>query len=108
MKYRIRIEAIGEGAETEHEYMKKLSEDGIECEGFCIIGVKDESEHSCTFHDLSIMRLAKAMAGTSEVLQAAVLAKAFNDAEVVNRQFSTLKMAERFKDVFARAVKVDD
>lgn len=108
MKYRIRIEAIGEGAETEHEYMKKLSEDGIECEGFCIIGVKDESEHSCTFHDLSIMRLAKAMAGTSEVLQAAVLAKALNDAKVIGKQFAEIKMAESFKELFARAVKDDD
>ena len=108
MKYRIRIEAIGEGAETEHEYMKKLSEDGIECEGFCIIGVKDESEHSCTFHDLSIMRLAKAMAGTSEVLQAAVLAKALNDAKVIDKQFAEVKMAESFKELFARAVKDDD
>ena len=108
MKYRIRIEAIGEGAETEHEYMKKLSEDGMECEGFCIIGVKDESEHSCTFHDLSIMRLAKAMAGTSEVLQAAVLAKALNDAKVIDKQFAGVKMAESFKELFARAVKDDD
>lgn len=108
MKNRIRIEAIGEGAETEHEYMKKLSEDGIECEGFCIIGVKDEGEHSCVFHDLTIKRLAEAMAGTSEVLQAAVLAKAINDIKVIGKHFAEIKVAESFKELFARAVKDDE
>lgn len=108
MKYRIRIEAIGEGAETEHEYMKELSEKGIECNGFCIIGVKDEKEHSCTFHDLTIQQLAVAIASTSEVLQAAVLAKALNDTKVIGKQFAGIKMAENFKELLARAVKGDD
>lgn len=108
MKYRIRIEAIGEGAETEHEYMKELSEEGIECNGFCIIGVKDEKEHNCTFHDLTIKRLAEAMSSTSEVLQAAVMAKALNDARAIGKQFAEIKMAENFKELFARAVKSDD
>lgn len=108
MKYRIRIEAIGEGAETEHEYMKELSEEGIECNGFCIIGVEDEKNHNCTFHDLTIKRLAEVMSDTSEVLQAAVLAKALNDARVIGKQFAEIKMAESFKELLARAVKGND
>lgn len=108
MKYRVRVEAIGEGAETEHEYMKELSEEGIECNGFCIIGVEDEKNHNCTFHDLTIKQLAEAMSSTSEVLQAAVMAKAFNDARAIGMQFAEINMSERIKELLARKVKGDD
>lgn len=74
-KYRIKVEVIDEsGEELDSEYT-----DGIECAGFVILGM-DEGGCNTALHHVTTLDIAKAIAGSDNMMAASVIAKGIRDA----------------------------
>lgn len=74
-KYRIKVEVIDDsGEELGSEYT-----DGIECAGFVILGI-DEDECNTALHRVTTLSIAKAIAGSDNMMAASILAKGIRDA----------------------------
>lgn len=74
--YRIKIEVIG--GDGEHPIDERLL-DGIECNGFVIIGDQGESS-TVIIHHLTVRDIADSIAHEDSLLAASVIAKAYNEA----------------------------
>ena len=80
-KYMIRVESMdGNDLEVDEKYA-----DGIECDGFCILG---DNEHTCSvaMHNLNIETLSQIIMGQHELMAAGILAKAKQDVIDVCRK----------------------
>lgn len=78
-KYIIRIEAMdGEGKELRDTYGE-----GIECDGFCIIGDLPD-RRKVAIHGMSIDMLSDAIRSSDQLLSAGILAKAKKDITDMN------------------------
>ena len=75
-KYRIRIEAINPAEEE----LSASCRVGIECDGFTIIGDCGD-EAGTTIENMSINDIAECIATTPDLLEAAILAAAMDDAK---------------------------
>lgn len=77
-KYRIKVEAIGEG-ECKDMLDEKLIE-GIECNGFVILGDRDDNQGVTVKHDINDVGIAGLIAEDADMLGASLIAKAMKDA----------------------------
>lgn len=75
-KYRIKVELIGEGKAMLDE---RLTE-GIECNGFVIIGDRDDNQGVTVKHDVNDIDIAGLIAEDAGMLGASLIAKAMKDA----------------------------
>ena len=74
--YRVKVEVIGD--EGEHPIDEKFLE-GIECDGFVIIGDQGESS-AVSIHHLTVRDIAYSISHSDSLLAASVIAKAYNEA----------------------------
>ena len=74
-KYRIKVEALDGNKELNERYA-----DGIECDGFVIIGHEDDGNTVAIEH-LTIDDISSAIANNNILLASGVLAKAKNDVD---------------------------
>ena len=96
-KYRIKVEAIGE-VEGKAMLDEKLTE-GIECNGFVILGDRDKQE-TIIKHDVNDIDIASLIAEDADMLGASLIAKAMKDAY-------ELKKKSRAGDLFGRLLNLD-
>ena len=96
-KYRIKVEAIGE-AEGKDMLDEKITE-GIECNGFVILGNRDK-QGAIIKHDVNDIDIAGLIAEDAGMLGASLIAKAMNDAY-------KLKRKERAGDLFGKLLDLD-
>lgn len=96
-KYRIKVEAIGEG-ECKEMLDEKLTE-GIECNGFVIIGDRDE-QGDIIRHDVNDIDIAGLIAEDADMLSASLIAKAMKDAY-------ELKKKERAGNLLGKLLNLD-
>ena len=96
-KYRIKMEAIGEG-ECKDMLDEKLTE-GIECNGFVIIGDRDE-QGDIIRHDVNDIDIAGLIAEDADMLSASLIAKAMKDAY-------ELKKKERAGNLLGKLLNLD-
>ena len=91
-KYRIKVELIGEPDKDGLEMLETVGE-GFECDGFAIIG--DKVEDTVTFiHDMSIDEIAKSIVPDDDLMQAAILAQAYFNTEMVMKEHAIRSMSE--------------
>lgn len=76
-KYRIKVEAIGEG-ECKNMLDEELTE-GIECDGFVILGERDHKQGAIIKHDINDIDIAGLIAEDADMLGASLIAKAMKD-----------------------------
>jgi hypothetical protein len=89
-KYRIRIEALDPSEELRAEYRI-----GIECDGFTIIGDKEDGANY-SIHKMSTVDIAEAMVNSEDLLSAAIIAKAMAEAKRMEREMKAGKVLEAF------------
>lgn len=97
-KYRIKVEAIGEG-ECKDMLDEKLTE-GIECNGFVILGNMDHKKGVTVKHDVNDIDIAGLIAEDANMLSASLIAKAMKDAY-------ELKKKERAGNLFGKLFDLD-
>ena len=74
-KYRIKVEVIdGSGEELDNEYIQ-----GIECDAFVLLAF-DEGGCKTVLHRVTTLDIAKAIALSSNLMAASVIAKALREA----------------------------
>ena len=93
--YRIKIEVIGEEDECK---LDQTDLKPIECDGFAILGSKDDKPNSVFIHHLSTIDIANIIAEHDTLLSASIIAKAFKEA--FNMKHSALNQPS--KDLLAR------
>ena len=96
-KYRIKVEAIGE-AEGKDMLDEKLTE-GIECNGFVILGDRDK-QGAIIKQDVNDIDIAGLIAEDADMLGASLIAKAMQDA-------CELKKKSRAGDLFGKLLNLD-
>lgn len=96
-KYRIKVEAIGEG-ECKVMLDEKLTE-GIECNGFVILGDRDK-QGAIIKQDVNDIDIAGLIAEDADMLGASLIAKAMTDA-------CELKKKERAGNLFGKLLNLD-
>lgn len=97
-KYRIKVEAIGE-AECKDMLDEKLTE-GIECDGFVILGDRDHKQGAIIKHGVNDIDIAGLIAEDADMLGASLIAKAMKDA-------CELKKKERAGNLFGKLLNLD-
>ena len=97
-KYRIKVEVIGEG-EGKVKLDEKLTE-GIECNGFVILGDRDHKQGVTVMHDINDIDIAALIAENADILGASLIAKAMKDTY-------ELKKKERAGDLFGKLLNLD-
>jgi len=97
-KYRIKVEAIGE-AECKVMLDEELTE-GIECNGFVILGDRDHKQGVAVKHDINDIDIAGLIAVDADMLGASLIAKAMKDAY-------ELKKKSRAGDLFGKLLNLD-
>lgn len=97
-KYRIKVEAIGEG-ECKDMLDEKLTE-GIECNGFVILGDRGPKQGVTLKHDVNDIDIAGIIAEDAGMLGASLIAKAMKNA-------CELKKIERAGNLFGKLLDLD-
>lgn len=97
-KYRIKLEAIGEG-ECKDMLNEELTE-GIECDGFVILCNRDHKQGAIVKYNVNDIDIAGLIAEDADMLGASLIAKAMKDAY-------ELKKRERAGDFFGKLLKLD-
>lgn len=80
MKYRIKVEWIGEGEPTGEEALQQEYLDGIECDGFTLLLSKGRRACACCAHNMSITDMANCMS------KEATLQVAGRVAEIIDKE----------------------
>lgn len=96
-KYRIKVEAIGEG-ECKDMLDEKLTE-GIECNGLVILGDRDK-KGTIIKHDVNVIDIAELIAEDADMLGASLIAKAMKDAYELQKK-------ARAGDLFGKLLNLD-
>ena len=99
-KYLIRIESMDGRLEPE---LEETYGQGIECDGFCIIGDTAE-RNSVAIHHMSVDSMSAAISGCDNLLSAAILAKAKREIIDMNKR----KAANALNKLFSRIGEMDD
>ena len=90
-KYRIKIEVIGEPNEDDLKMLETAGE-GFECDGFTLIG--DNADGTSIFiHGMSIDDIARLIMRDDALLQAAILAQAYFNADMVKKEYALRSMS---------------
>lgn len=91
-KYRIKVEVIGEPDADDLKMLESIGE-GIECDGLLILG--DRREHSTELvHKASIDDIARMITPCVDLMQAAILAQAYFNTNMVKKEHAMLSMSE--------------
>lgn len=89
-KYRIKVELIGEPDKDGLKMLETVGQ-GFECDGFAIIG--DSVDDTVTFiHDMSIDEVAKSIVPDDVLMQAAILAQAYFNTDMVKKEHAIRKL----------------
>lgn len=91
-KYRIKIEVLSEPDEEDLK-MLELIGDGIDCDGFLILGDKREKSTEL-IHEASIEDIARMIAPSVDLMQAAILAQAYFNTEMVKKEHAMRSMSK--------------
>jgi len=75
-KYRIKIEAL-----DPNETIKEDLQAGVECDGF-FLGMNIEDDNRSIIHNLSIVDIAGVIAPDTKLLEAAIIARAMDEARL--------------------------
>ena len=96
-KFRITVEQIGE-VEPENDLPEQLkaSGGGIECDGFVIIGDRDDGSKLC-LHRVTDIDIALAMAHSGKLMGCAHIAKALKEAKKI--EVENMDLREAMKDL---------
>ena len=94
-KYRIKIECLDD--ENENKELQERTKDGVEVNGFAIIGVRSDDGNVTMLHHLSIMDMAKSILSSSDLMQAAFIAKGLDDARAFRSRTANV-LARLFAD----------
>lgn len=94
-KYLIRIEAMDGELEPG---MAETYGDGIECDGFVIIG-DTKKRNSVAIHRMNIDGISDAIAQTDNLLSAAILAKAKHEVIALNRRKAANTLSKLFESL---------
>lgn len=92
-KYRIKIEVIGEANEDDLKMLETAGE-GFECDGFALIGNNADAT-SIFIHELSIDDIAHLIMLDNHLLQAAILAQAYFNAETAEKEHAIRSMSKQ-------------
>ena len=88
-KYRIKVE-VGEPNEDDLKMLETVGE-GFECDGFTLIG--DDADGTSIFiHDMSIDDIAHLIMRNDALLQAAILAQAYFNADMAKKEHAIRSM----------------
>jgi hypothetical protein len=79
-KYRIRVEALDANEKLDEELIN-----GIECEGYFMVAHKDGG-NDLSIQDMSEVDIAIAIAKSTELLSAAIIAKAMEEGRRMKRE----------------------
>lgn len=91
-KYRIKVEVLGEPDKDSLKVLETVGE-GFECNGFVILG--DRVEDTVTFiHDMSIDEVAKSIVPDEDLMQAAILAQAYFNADMAKKEHAIRSMSK--------------
>ena len=97
-KYRIKVELIGEPDKDGLKLLETVGE-GIECNGFVILG--NNGERTLTLiHNMNIKGIAESIMPDKELMQAAILAQAYFNTEMVMKEHALQSMSELIAEVF--------
>lgn len=91
-KYRIKIEVIGEPNEDDLKMLETAGE-GFECDGFTLIG-DNADETSIFIHEMSIDDIARLIMLDDHLLQAAILAQAYFNADMAKKEHAIRSMSK--------------
>ena len=97
-KYKIELKALEEGKEAKE--FDKTYEEGIECDGFVILGV-NEGGHYSAIHDMDVVKIAKAIACDNKVLPASIIAKAIYESKGLSEKMARNSLLELLKGIGA-------
>lgn len=91
-KYRIKVELIGEPDKDGLKLLETVGE-GIECNGFVILG--DNEDHALTLiHNMNIKDIAESIMPDKELMQAAILAQAYFNTDMVMKEHAFRSVSE--------------
>ena len=85
-----------ESEPSSEAFLEKFGE-GIECEGFCVIGKSDDGT-SVAIHHMNVMGLANAIADSDELMAAAAIAKGLREAREIQAHGKLKGLADLLKN----------
>ena len=91
-KYRIEVEVIGEPDANDLKMLESIGE-GIECDGFLILGDRRENSTELV-HEASIDDIARMITPCADLMQAAILAQAYFNSNMVKKEHAMRSMSE--------------
>lgn len=104
--FRIKVEPLNPDVEVDEELMN-----GMECDGFFLVGHTEltatESEDTISINEMSPIDMAVAIAKSTELLDAAIIAKGIDDARQMRKNRESRNgaalLAKLFNDLQRRA-----